>query len=161
MAKAILERRAVRKFEDTPVNKADVDQLVAAFEAAPCALGQSDDMEGLVVEDPTMVAKVEDATDNACYGAPLLFVIANKSGSRFADRNGSVAAENVMVQAASLGLGSVYVMSGALKLNDHPDVLKDLGIDDGYEATVIVPVGKAAGNVAAPDRSSRYKVIRK
>lgn len=66
-----------------------------------------------------------------------------------------------MVQAAALNLGSVYVMSGALALNDHPEILSQLGIDQGYSLSVIVAVGQAAEPAAVPDRTHRYKLIRR
>lgn len=160
MENPILKRYAVRKYQPTAVAVADVDQLVAAFEAASCGMHQVADMEGAVITDPKLRDAVEDASNNACYGAPLLFAIATKKDSQFGERDASAAAENVMVQAAALGLGSVYVMSGALAVNGHPDLLKQIGVDDGYQLTVIVAVGKAAEESPAPDRSNRYKVVR-
>lgn len=50
---------------------------------------------------------IADTNNNACYGAPLLFVLAAKHGSQFAERDAYVAAENIMVEATSLVLGSV------------------------------------------------------
>lgn len=91
----------------------------------------------------------------------LLFVIAGKKDSPFGERDASAAAENVMVEAARHSLGSVYVMSGALALNSQPDFLRKIGFDDGYKALVIVAIGKPASNSKAPDRSKRYKLIRK
>lgn len=160
MENSILKRHAVRKFQSIPVASQAVDQLVAAFEAAPCGMHQTEDMEGVVITDSALRQAVEEASNNACYGAPLLFAIATKTDSNFGERDASAAAENIMVQAAALDLGSVYVMSGALAVNSHPDLLKKLGVDDGYQLTVIVAVGQAADDVAAPDRTNRYKLIR-
>lgn len=70
----------------------------------------------------------------------------------------SVAAENIMLEATDLGLGSVYIMGDAAKLNDHADVLKELGIDSDFEVTVIVPVGKIAEESEKEDRSQHYQV---
>lgn len=160
MGNPILKRYAVRKYQPTPVAPADIDQLIAAFEAAPCGMHQVEDMEGTVITDPALRQAVETASDNACYGAPLLFAIATKKDSQFGERDASAAAENVMVQATALGLGSVYVMGGALALNNHPDLLQRIGVDDGYQLTVIVAVGRPAEDSTAPDRSSRYKIVR-
>lgn len=76
----------------------------------------------------------------------------------FGERDASVAAENIMLEAMDLGLGSVYIMGGAAKLNDHADVLKELGIDSDFEVTVIVPVGKIAEESEKEDRSQHYQV---
>lgn len=63
-----------------------------------------------------------------------------------------------MLEATDLGLGSVYVMGGAVKLNDYADIQKELGIAQDFETTVIVPVGKIAEESAKEDRTSRYQV---
>ena len=76
----------------------------------------------------------------------------------FGERDASVAAENIMLEAMDLGLGSVYIMGDAAKLNDHADVLKELGIDSDFEVTVIVPVGKIAEESEKEDRSQHYQV---
>lgn len=63
-----------------------------------------------------------------------------------------------MLEATDMGLGSVYVMGGAVKLNDFADIQKELGIAQDFETTVIVPVGKIAKEPAKEDRTSRYQV---
>ncbi|KRM10503.1 nitroreductase family protein [Paucilactobacillus suebicus] len=161
MEDPILARHAVRSFQSTKPSSADIDQLIAAFQAAPCGMGQNEITQGVVVESDEFLQKVEMATNNAAYGAPLIFVIATKDGSEFGDRNASVAAENVLIEATRLGLGSVYVMSGAISLSEHPDLVQQLGIDDGYSPKVIVPIGKATEAYTPTDRSHRYKLIRR
>lgn len=158
---AILNRRAVRKYSDEAVEQDKIEKLVAAFQAAPCGMHQMDVMQATVVTKPELLAKVEENIGNTCYGAPLLFVINTKKGNQFGERDASVAAENVMIEATDLGLGSVYVMGGAAQLNSHPDLQKELGIDEGFETTVIVAVGKAADKPELEDRSHRYKVVMK
>lgn len=158
MLKAINDRRAVRQYKSDPVSDSEIQELVAAFQAAPCGMHKTDEMQGLVVKNADLRQKIEDATDNSCYGAPLLFLLLTKKGSQFGERNASVAAENIMVEAADLGLNSVYVMSGAVKLNQHPDLLKELGVSDDFEVMTVVPVGHGAGDVDKPDRSNRYQL---
>ncbi|WP_243676886.1 hypothetical protein [Secundilactobacillus collinoides] len=48
-----------------------------------------------------------------------------------------------------------------MALRKDPALLADLGIDKGYSPQVVVPIGHATEEIAANDRSSRYKVIRK
>lgn len=157
MENAILQRRAVRKYTADPVSQNQIDQLKAAFEAAPCGMHQMDVMQGVIVVNADLRQQIEAATDNSCYGAPLLFVLLVKKDSQFGDRDASAAAENIMVQASSLGLGSVYVMSGALKLNDHQDILSSLNVPAGFVVSTIVAVGHSAEQPAAEDRSQRYQ----
>ena len=66
-----------------------------------------------------------------------------------------------MIEAADLGLGSVYVMGGVFALNKLPELQKELGMDEGYETTVLLPIGYSADKEQVEDRSNRYKVVRK
>ncbi|HIW70637.1 MAG TPA: nitroreductase family protein [Candidatus Limosilactobacillus merdipullorum] len=161
MLKAIAQRRSVRKFLAEPVDPHEVDELAAAFQAAPCGMHKTEVLRGVIVTDQQLRQEIEQVSNNACYGAPLLFILAVQKDSPFGERDASVAAENVMVQAAGLSLGSVYVMSGAMALNKHPELLKKLGLPTDFQAAVIVPVGKPAEAPAAEDRIQRYQLIRK
>lgn len=159
MTDSILTRQSVRKFAEQSVSEPEITQLVAAFQAAPCGMYQTDVMQAVVVTQKDLLAKVEKASGNACYDAPLLFIISTKKGSDFGERDASAAAENVMVEANSLDLGSVYVMSGALQFNKAEALKKELGIDEGYDSQVIVCLGYPAETVKPADRSHRYKVV--
>lgn len=161
MSDPILNRYSVRKFTDEPVSEAAIEKLVAAFQAAPCGMHQMDVLRGVVVTDSGLKQTIADANNNACYGAPLLFVLAAKHDSEFAERDASAAAENIMVEATSLGLGSVYVMGGAVKLNQQSAVLQQLDLPTGFDVEVIVAVGKAAVEPEHEDRSHRYQLSRK
>ncbi|WEV70245.1 nitroreductase family protein [Lactobacillus sp. ESL0785] len=156
----VLKRVAVRKYTTAKVAKNDVYKLIAAFQAAPCGMHETDVMQMTVVEDEQLLTEIEQLTDNACYGAPLLFVINVKQENHFGIRDASVAAENIMVEATSLGLGSVYLMMAAGKLNTAPDLQQRLGIAAGFATSVIVAVGHAA-ETPIEDRKQRYLVTRK
>lgn len=156
--KIIADRRAVRKFLPDAIADADIQKMIDAFQAAPCGMHQADVMNLVVVKDEGLRQKIEKATDNAAYDAPVLFLINTKKDSMFGERDASAAAENIMLEATDLGLGSVYVMGGAVKLNDYNDIQKELGIDSDFQTSVIVPVGKIAEKPELEDRSQRYQV---
>ena len=136
-------------------------KLIDAFQASPCAMHQTDVMELSVITKPELLKKIENSTNNSCYNAPLIFMINTKKDSQFGERDASAAAENVMVEAANLGLGSVYVMGGVFALNKFPELQNELGMDEGYETTALLPLGYPADKEQVEDRSNRYKVVRK
>lgn len=154
----IKNRRAIRKFAADSVSNDEIKNLIEAFQTSPCGMHQPDVMNSVVVKDKELRAEIEKATGNSCYGAPVLFLINTKKDNMFGERDASAAAENIMLEATDMGLGSVYVMGGAVKLNDFADIQKELGIAKDFETTVIVPVGKIAEEPAKEDRTSRYQV---
>ena len=100
---AIFEREAVRKYTNEEVEEEKIQKLIDAFQASPCAMHQTDVMELSVITKSELLKKIEDSTDNSCYNAPLIFMINTKKDSQFGERDASVAAENVMVEAADIG----------------------------------------------------------
>lgn len=158
MSDSVLKRVAIRKYLSDPVNHEDLQKLLSAFQAAPCGMHQTDDMRMTVVADNVLLDRIEAVTKNACYGAPLLFIINVKHSSPFGERDASVAAENIMIEAAELNLGSVYLMNAANLLNNDKNLLKDLGVIDDYEVSVIVACGHAAES-PHDNRANRYQVI--
>lgn len=154
----IKNRRAVRKFTADSVSDDEIKNLIEASQTSPCGMHQPDVMNLVVVKDKELRAEIEKATGNSCYGAPVLFLINTKKDNMFGERDASAAAENIMLEATDMGLGSVYVMGGAVKLNNFADIQKELGIAQDFETTVIVPVGKIAEEPAKEDRTSRYQV---
>lgn len=161
MLSAIQNRQAVRKYKNQSINSDDVNELINAFQASPCGMHQTEVMQGVVVEDQELRAEIEQVTNNACYGAPLLFIITTKKDSHFGERDASAAAENIMLQATAMNYGSVYIMGGAVTLNQHPTLLRKLGIPDDFQVSVIVPVGKAVEQPKPEQRATRYQIIRK
>ena len=161
MSDPILKRVSVRKFSHEAVSEADVEKLIKAFHASPAAMGKFENMQAVVVQKPKYLDEVENAINGHGYNAPLLFVIATRKDDPMGERNASVAAQNVMIEAASLDLGSVYTVS-SMELNKNPEVMSHIGIDHGFEATVIIAIGHPEAELNdETDRKGRYKVTRK
>ena len=160
MTDPVLKRVAVRKYTNEKVAQDDIEKLINAFQAAPCGMHQTDVMQMTVVEDEKLLSQIEQVTSNACYNAPLLFVINVKKNNEFGERDASVAAENIMVEAAELNLGSVYLMNAASVLNSAKNLEEELGVPENFETCVIVACEHAAEH-PNDDRSTRYKVTRK
>lgn len=156
MVNSIFEnRRAVRKYSNEAISDEKIQEMIAAFQTA---MHQANVMNLVVVKDEGLRNKIEEVTNNSCYNAPVLFLINTKKDSEFGERDASVAAENIMLEATDLDLGLVYIMGGAARLNDFNDLQQELGIDPAFQTTVIVAVGKSAVEPEKEDRSKRYQV---
>ena len=71
-------RRAVRNFSSESISDDEIKSLIAAFQTTPCGMHQTDVMSLVVVKDEALRDKIETKTDNACYHAPVLFIINTK-----------------------------------------------------------------------------------
>lgn len=147
--KAILGRRAVRDYEEKAVPAAVIKEILKAGAMAPSAMNLQpcrfivitsrkkirelsdkvkDKAEALGL-GAKLIERMKLKEDVIFYGAPLLILIAADKRSDWAFIDCSLAAENMMLRAYDLGLGSCFVGFAAL-LKDDRETLRDLGATD-------------------------------
>lgn len=156
----LLSHRSVRAFEDRPLSEGTLEWLVAAAQSAPSS-SNLQTWSVVAVQDPARKAHLAELAGHQEHirRAPLLLVwLADLSRlQRLAEASGqpaeglhyldtwlmgvidaSLAAQNAVSAAASLGLGTVYI--GALR-NRPEDVGAALGLPAGTSAVFGLCVG--------------------
>ena len=162
---AIKSRRAVRSFEDKPVPESAIQTMLEAATYAPTAINLqpwkftliTDKSEMKQLSDlakPALIRMLPDVGDesiaglkqrltnpkyNVFYNAPLLIFVAGAK-SPFAVNDCSMAAQNMMLAAYSLGLGSCWIGSAVVVAND-PKVKRELGVPEDHEVYAAVIFG--------------------
>ena len=144
----IFTRVSTRKFEDRPVEQEKITQLLRAAMQAPSA-GNQQPWEFYVVTDKDKIKALSQSNPYAgcAAGAPVVIVPCYKvEGARFPEYceiDLSIATENLWLEAASLGLGAVWI--GTAPLKDRIDKVEAvLGNPKGLHAFALVPVGYPA-----------------
>ena len=99
--KIFTNRRAVSNFSNDVVTDDQINDLIEAFQTAPCGMHQADVMNLVVVKDEGLRQEIENATDNSCYNAPILFVINTKKNSMFGERDASGYPRHLLWRSAS------------------------------------------------------------
>ena len=114
MKNPILERRSVRKFKDTPVERELIEKLVEAADAAPSACNKRP-IEFYVVTNEAKLNEISKAGIFTRMKAPLIIVVVgnlNKAlPSPMSDywiHDAGAASENILIEATMLGLGSCW-----------------------------------------------------
>jgi len=154
--KAIAERRAVRNYESRPVSRDIINKIIEAANQAPSAMN-SQPWRFVIVEDKefhkkltetaipkskkrlesfkavnperyhAIMKRYDELEDPIYYSAPvIIFVIGS---GQFADLSCSLACENIMLAAYSLGLGSCWVHFGSL-ITDNEEIRKKLELSE-------------------------------
>jgi nitroreductase len=165
---AIYTRHSVRAYTDEPVSREALEQLMQAAVQAPTAMnlqpwafgviqgadrlkGYSDQTKAFFLEhidEFTMLARYRDtfadAESNLCHGATAMIVIYAKPGGPTADIDCSLAAENLMLAATDLGLGTCWMGFMGFLLN-QPEVQRELQIPEGYRAVAPIIIGHPQG----------------
>ncbi len=168
---AIRQRRAVRDFKPESVSKEQVQQLLAAAVDAPTARHE-EPWAFVVIQDKALLERLSDHVKlllgaggdpmhpgsaghpsgpfmapafNAFYNASTLILICGKPMGAFVVSDCWLAAENLMLAAYAIGLGSCVIGLAVAELNT-PAWKLQLGI--GADTTVYAPiiVGIPAGH---------------
>jgi nitroreductase len=163
LLKAIYARHSVRTYAPTPLDSATVQSLLDAAVHAPTAMHE-EPWAFAVVQDHALLQRLSDLAKplfveevrhrnahgashsfdhfirpdfNIFHGADTLIIICAKPSGPFIAADCWLAAENLMLAASAVGLGSCVIGSAVAALNIHK-VKAEIGIPDEY--TVIAPV---------------------
>ncbi len=111
----ILQRRSIRRYTAEPVSREDLEALLRAAMAAPSAMNRKP-WEFLVVTEPERLAALRRRLVLGNYNAPAAIVVcgnlrraAPAIAKDFWVVDCSAATENILLAAAGLGLGSVWI----------------------------------------------------
>jgi nitroreductase len=142
----ILERRSVRKFKDTPVEKELIEKLLEAADAAPSACNKRP-LEFYAVTNEEMLAKLSKAGLFTRMKSPLIIVVVGNIGKALPApitdywiHDAGAATENILIKATMLGLGSCWC-------GVHPQkrvmekVSEALGLDEKQIPFSIIKIG--------------------
>ena len=152
-AELIQERYSVRSFKPDPVPAQLQDALLRAAQLAPTA-HNNQPQRIKVLSTAADLALVDEFTP-CRFGAPLVFVVCYQcsaawvrsfDGQHSGVVDASIVTTHIMLQAAALGLGSVWVM-----YFDPAKATKLLGLGSELVQVAVLPVGFAADDAQPAD----------
>ncbi|MEY4705764.1 MAG: hypothetical protein RL042_1969 [Nitrospirota bacterium] len=165
---AIYNRRSVRAYTDQPVDKATVEALIKAATHAPSAMNEqpwafaviqnsaqlaawSDRIKAYVLrrlKPDSPLVKYRDMISSPDYHlfhrAGTLIAICARPDAYNGEEDCSLAAQNLMLAACSMGLGTCPIGFARSWLN-QARIKRSLGIPDAYVPVFPVVVGYPSG----------------
>jgi nitroreductase len=170
-------RASVRNYRPEPLGRSSIDALLEAAIRAPTAIHE-EPWAFVVIQDRTVLDRLSerakplfvDAMRRAhrdrgglgvgafsqpdfdiFHGAPALIIICGRRGAPFAVADCWLAAENLMLAAYAMGLGSC-VIGSALGAFEAQDICDEIGIPDDFAAIAPIVVGRPATTITPTDR---------
>ncbi len=159
---AIVQRESVRSYTSEQITDKQLDTILDAGKSGP----GSGAIHFSVIQNAALIQTINNTTKQAMlnsgiefsvqrastpgyepvYGAPTLILLS--AGDRSAIPNSSCAAENMLIAATALGLGSCFLMSiRAAFAGEIGDELRDkCQVPDGSDVVCGVIVGNKAGD---------------
>jgi nitroreductase len=174
---AILARRSVRTYAPDQLGRNTVQTLLEAAVRAPTAMHE-EPWAFVVVQDHALLQRLSELAKpifveevrhrnsqgashsfdhftrpdfNIFHGADTLIVICAKPLGQFVVADCWLAAENLMLAASAIGLGSCVIGSAVAALNIHK-VKTELGIPVDYSAIAPIVVGVPSGETHSTSR---------
>lgn len=172
---AIYQRRSVRAYTVQPVDKATVEALIAAAAQAPSSLNEqpwafiviqnakqlaqwSERIKSYVLKrlkPESPLAKYRDMISSPDYHvfhrAGTLIIICARPDTHNGEEDCSLAAQNLMLAACSMGLGTCPIGFARPWLN-QARIKRSLGIPDAYVPVFPVVVGYPSGGTPPVQR---------
>lgn len=169
----IRTRRSIRKFKSTPVSDKDLETVLEAARWAP-SWTNTQCTRYIVIKDADTKARIADQAVesanpayNAIKQAPVLLVLCSLlgrsghiKGEIKTDKgdwfmfDAALAAENLVLVAHSLGLGTVHV-----GLFDAPAVSRIVENPEGTAVVELIPLGYPDGEGITPRRKELSEIV--
>lgn len=164
LTKVIEKRRSIRKFSDKPVSREILTELIREAALAPTA-SNLQAWRFFVADDPELVRDIDSFSPGLSGKPPVIIAIASDLAE--AERRGSknslvyglmmdaaMAAENLMLKATDLGLGTC-----AIKSYNDKAVHKLLKLPDTMRLEILISVGWPAAEPREPKRKAMEDVL--
>jgi nitroreductase len=147
------QRYSTRNYLPTPVRDDDLDRILEAARVAPTAKNLQP-QRLLVIRSEDALQKLAKAA--RIYGAPLAIVTCAdhavswkrpQDGKDHADIDTAIVQDHMMLQAAELGLGSVWICWF------NPQIIREaFNLPATVEPVSILAIGYEGGTPKSPDR---------
>lgn len=162
----IMARRSIRQYKQIPVSRDTMKIILECGINAPNGQNKQS-WEVRVIDNPALMEEFKEAMAKGhpdmnpagvkgCFrDAPVMAFIARDPSYDFSAYDCGLLAENMMLSAWSLGVGSICLGSPVRFLTDNEvckPYLEKLGFSEGYELCLCVGFGYAA---EAPDAKPR------
>lgn len=164
--KTILNRKSVRQFSDTPVEKAKIESILRAGMSAPTARNRQP-WKFIVVDDKDLLKAMgmELPYAKMLINSPLGIVVCgdirNKdddTAQAFWVQDCSAAVENILIAVEALGLGACWTACFPRKDREET-VRKILNIPEGFIPLCAIPIGYPKFNTSVLDKWREDNVV--
>ncbi|MCS7115634.1 MAG: nitroreductase family protein [Nitrososphaerota archaeon] len=160
--RVIKSRRSIRKFKHAQIPDSELQEIMECAVHAPNARNQQrwyftviqnrnvlDEMVNIMKENMLnsgiefFASRAKDPSFDPFGGAPTVVLVTGDKTARFVEVDCALAAENILLAAESLGLGSHIMTSTELIFaSEKGRKLKDeLGVPEGYEHICTIALG--------------------
>lgn len=162
VVETILKRRSVRSYKPEQIDEKQLDTIIQCGINAPSALNRQS-WEVRVIQNTDLLnrinsrfvenakgkslqgsaAKAQEEGFSVFHGAPTLIIVAKDKSNSYSAVDCGLLAENILLSAESMNIGTCTIGNMASILNDpnSADLLSELHLPDTHEVVFGISVG--------------------
>jgi FMN reductase [NAD(P)H] len=163
----IKKRKSVRNYSDENVSDEDLKKIAKAGQIAP----RAGEFQLTFIQNKELINKINNCalevmknSDNEflkeraaipgyqpLYGAPVIILLSAPDENVYGNLTVACAAENMILTATNLGLGSCFMVTPTLSFMSYKkeELLKELSIPKGFNPLCGIAIGKAGSEKMA------------
>lgn len=150
LMKVLDQRRSIRSFTGEAISEEALKKLIHAANVSPVGLGKYETIHLTVVKDKAILSEIEKNTAAAfkaenrsfLYNAPELIIVSTTETDNVGYSNAAIIAHDMALAAVDEGIGVCHIWGCMMALQANPELVKKLGIPEGFVPTCAVAVGK-------------------
>jgi nitroreductase len=175
--KVIRNRRSIRKFKVEQIPHSELEEILDCALCAPNARNQQkwhftviqnremlERMENVMKENMMnsgiefLAKRARDPDHRTFYNAPTVILVTGDEKTRFVEIDCAAAAQNILLAAESLEIGSHIMTSSEFLFASEKgnDLKKEIGVPDGYKHICTIALGYKD---ETPDAKPRNKDV--
>lgn len=167
LEKVISERRSIRKYTEQAVSRETLDRIVENGLKAPSGMNRQS-YELRIVDDPAILEAISRSVSptkkSIFLGAPAVIFIANGTSYDLSQVDCGLLAENIMLSAQSLGLGTCCMGAPIRQMNASEacaEYIEKLGFSNDYNLLIAIAIGYPNESPAArPRKDNMIKYVK-
>lgn len=166
---AIRNRRSIRRYKPGQITDGELQAILDAGIDAPSAMNEQP-WRFVAIQNPAVMEKVIGLIrselsheSSPFYGAPTLVLVFSDSRAISPVSDASLAIENILLAAASVGVGSCWIncVIDLFRSAKGRGFQKELGVPEGYQCVGSVVLGYPDEAPAAKPRNRNVVIYKK
>ncbi len=165
---AIAKRKSTRAYRGEQISEEALTAILSAANAAPVAMAKYESLHITVIQNEEIIHKINDLTaemfakrmgvkKNTDFGARTMVLVSTATEGlppEMIYANVGIVIENMVLAATSLGIDSVILGGAPSIVAQNADLVKELGIPEGFK-----PVLGALFGYAQADEPAKVHTI--
>lgn len=163
----LLTRRSIRKFQQKPIPREELEQIVEAGRYAPSGMGRQTWKFTVVCNREKIqklagaIAEVLERENYDMYAPEVLIIPSNEKASKFGKEDNACALENIFLAAQSFGIGSVWI-NQLQDICDNPkirEILDEFAIPTDHIVYGMAALGYADAEPKEPNKIGQVHFV--